>query len=72
MLCVHCDSVVDEDRLEFLIENNKEVTCCNCTKEIKVVGFMDFNHKTAPQLVLIPPNEPEVLRIAIRAHRRAR
>lgn len=71
MFCKYCSLKINEDRLEFLQENNKEITCITCSKETKVTGFMDYNHKTAPQLVLIP-NDPETIRIAKRAFRRAR
>ena len=71
MVCKHCNSSIDSEREAFLLEYNKAHTCTNCSKESKVTGFMDYNHKTAPQLVLIP-DDPEILRIAKRAFRRAR
>lgn len=69
--CKNCNSEIPSERLEFLLENKKELTCVNCSTELRITGFMDYNHKTAPQLVLIP-NDPETLRIAKRAFRRAR
>lgn len=69
--CKKCNSEIPEERLEFLLENNKMITCVKCTNETRVTGFMDYGHKTAPQLVLMP-NDPEILRIAKRAFRRAR
>lgn len=71
MICKHCNSAITPERAEFLSEYNKEPTCLGCTKETKMTGFMDYNHKTAPQLVLVP-DDPEILRIAKRAFRRAR
>lgn len=72
MICKYCDSTIPEEREEFLVESKKEITCVGCSKESKITGFMDYNHKTAPQLVLVPADEPETLRIAKRAFRRAR
>jgi hypothetical protein len=36
------------------------------------VGFMCWNHKTAPQLVMVPSNAKEKIRVLHRANRRAR
>ncbi len=69
--CIKCETEIHPERIEFLVENKKEFTCVKCTTESRITGFMDYNHKTAPQLVLIP-NDRETLRIAKRAFRRAR
>lgn len=71
MLCKFCNNTIDQERLEFLTEYKKELTCLDCTKEVRFTGFMDYNHKTAPQLVILP-NDPEIKRIAKRAFCRAR
>lgn len=69
--CLYCSQFVCEDRVSFLNETNKEITCLKCSQEKRLEGFMDYGHKTAPQLVIVPENE-EVKRIAKRAFRRAR
>lgn len=71
MICKYCDSDIPEGRIEFLLEYGKEITCIDCTKEVKQIGFMDYGHKTAPQLVILP-EDPEIKRIAKRAFCRAR
>lgn len=70
--CRKCNIGIHPDRVEFLIEEGKPLRCVNCSEETKKQGFMDYAHKTAPSLVMIPQNNPEALRIAQRAFRRAR
>ena len=38
---IHCSSEVDEDRLEFLIEYNKPITCMKCSMEQPSTGYKD-------------------------------
>lgn len=72
MICNYCKSVIDEDRLEFLIEYNRPIVCKDCSVEQRAVGFMDWGHKTAPSLVMVPANAKETIRKLDRANRRAR
>lgn len=72
MICVYCQSMIDNDRLEFLMESNRTLVCKDCSTEQRAVGFMNFSHKTAPDLVVCPANAKETLRILHRANRRAR
>lgn len=72
MHCIYCRSDIPEGRLEFLIENHRMMTCLGCSTEQRAVGYMDYGHKTAPQLVLCPSNARETRRILDRANRRAR
>lgn len=72
MNCVSCFGDIDSERYEFLIEFNRPMICKNCSTEQRAVGFMDYGHKTAPQLVLCPSNAKETRRILERANRRAR
>jgi hypothetical protein len=60
------------DRYQFLIETNRKIICRECSTENKAVGFMNYSHKTAPDLVVCPANAKESLRILHRANRRAR
>lgn len=71
MNCIKCFADVPFGRYEFLLETNRELTCIKCSAESKRTGYMDFNHKTAPQLVVLP-EDPEIKRIAKRAFCRAR
>lgn len=72
MICRYCQSVIDNDRLEFLTEYNRPMVCKDCSTEQRAVGYMNFEHKTAPQLVMVPANAKETIRILDRANRRAR
>ena len=72
MLCRYCNSIIHNDRAEFLQEFNRPNVCLNCSTEQRAVGFMDWGHKTAPQLVVCPSNATETKRILNRANRRAR
>jgi len=72
MICIYCKSMIDSDRLEFLVEYNKTMVCKECSTEQRAVGYMDFAHKTAPSLVMVAANAKETIRILDRANRRAR
>lgn len=71
MTCIICQKEIPVERYEFLCETGRNITCVNCSSEPKKTGFMDFNHKTAPQLVILP-EDPEIKRIARRAFCRSR
>jgi hypothetical protein len=64
--------MIDNDRLEFLTEFNRPMVCKDCSTEQRAVGYMDFAHKTAPSLVMVPANAKETIRKLDRANRRAR
>jgi uncharacterized protein YaiE (UPF0345 family) len=72
MHCIYCNEIIPDGRLDFLREYNKTITCVCCSTEKRAVGFMDWNHKTAPSLVMVPANAKETIRILDRANRRAR
>ena len=72
LFCSYCRDDVDSERYDFLIEQNRPIVCKGCSTEGKAMGFMDYGHKTAPQLVMVPSNAEETIRILHRANRRAR
>jgi hypothetical protein len=72
MLCVSCYKQIDFMRIEFITEFNKPQVCKHCSIEKRVLGYMDYGHKTAPQLVMCSANATETKRILDRANRRAR
>lgn len=49
-------------------------TCIGCAEKrgVKKIGFMVFPHKTGSSLMTIDPGNEEAMRLAKRAHRRAR
>jgi hypothetical protein len=58
--------------VEFLNEYNRPMVCIECSTEQRAVGYMDWGHKTAPSLVMVPANAKETIRKLDRANRRAR
>ena len=72
MVCNYCKSIIDEDRLDFLTTYNRPMVCKECSVEQRAVGYMSWEHKTAPSLVMVPANAKETIRILDRANRRAR
>jgi hypothetical protein len=72
MNCIYCKNCVGLDRYEFLVETGRKIICKDCSVENRAVGFMDWGHKTAPSLVLVPSNATETIRKLDRANRRAR
>jgi hypothetical protein len=64
--------MIDADRADFLIEYNRPMVCVECSTEQRAVGYMDWGHKTAPSLVMVPANAKETIRKLDRANRRAR
>ena len=72
MICIHCKSLIDQDRYEFLEEFNRPMVCKNCSTEQRAVGFLSYSHKTAPELVMVAANNTESIRRCNRANRRAR
>lgn len=72
MNCIYCKNCVGVDRYEFLVETGRNIICTECSVENRAVGFMDWNHKTAPSLVMVPNNATETIRILKRANRRGR
>jgi hypothetical protein len=72
MNCIYCQNPMDFERYEFLMETGRKIICKGCSVENRAVGYNDFAHKTAPQLVMVPANAKETIRILDRANRRAR
>ena len=70
--CISCFDKIDNDRYDFLVEFNRPMICKDCSTEKRAVGFMDWNHKTAPSLVMVPNNAKETIRILNRANKRSR
>jgi len=72
MNCIYCKVEIHPERVEFLNETGRTVTCLDCSTEKRALGYMDWNHKTAPSLVMVPSNATETIRVLDRANRRAR
>ena len=72
MTCIYCNSIIPTERLEFLQETGRRLVCIGCSSESRAVGYMSWEHKTAPSLVMVPANAKETIRKLDRANRRAR
>lgn len=69
--CTFCGAPIDADRLEYLTETGRPLTCKACSTEGHAVVLMEYGHKTAGTIVRVGTN-PEQVRLASRAYRRAR
>ena len=69
MYCVNCNGIIPVARLEVLPDTQ---TCVGCSTAKPMVGFMDWAHKTAPELVMINSADKENLRRAKRISARSR
>jgi hypothetical protein len=68
-LCTKCAKIIPIERLA-IIPNTEE--CVECSSVQRVVGFMDFGHKTGGECVTVDPRNQENLRRAQRINERAR
>ena len=68
-LCSICHQTINPIRIEIIPDTH---TCVNCSTTEKVVGFMDWSHKTAPELIILNPQNKEDIRRADRINRRSR
>lgn len=67
--CKNCEKKIPKARLEVLPDTD---TCVGCSEAKPMMGFMDWAHKTAPELVMVNPADKENLRRAKRINARAR
>lgn len=67
--CSICHQTIPSIRIEILPNTQ---TCAECSTTEKVVGFMDWSHKTAPELVILNPENKESIRRAERINKRSR
>jgi hypothetical protein len=66
--CRVCRKPIPKERIAALPQTT---TCVFCSDEEPTQGLIEFGHKTAPSLVILP-NDPEQRRRARRSFRRAR
>ena len=59
--CMKCDCEIPAMRLEALPNTT---TCVGCSRVKSYVGFLDWNHKTTPEIVMIPSDDRENVRRA--------
>ena len=67
MKCPVCDIDIPEERVDLGFQ-----TCIKHSTAKPVVGFMVFNHKTAPEIAIVSSSNKEGLRQAVRAFNRER
>jgi hypothetical protein len=67
--CYKCKAPIAAERLEILPDTH---TCVNCSGVQKYVGAMIFDHKTAPSLAFVRPENKEAVETLKRFVNRAR
>ena len=67
--CVRCKIVIPAERLDVLPDTH---TCVSCSGVQKYLGAMIFDHKTAPSLAFVRPENKEAVETLRRFVRRAR
>jgi hypothetical protein len=67
--CFRCKSPISAERLEILPDTH---TCVKCSGVQKYVGAMIFDHKTAPSLAFVRPENKEAVETLKRFVNRAR
>jgi hypothetical protein len=67
--CEICQQPIPAERLEALPTTRR---CVEHSDTKAVLAFNVYDHKTAPILVIINPDDTEAVRRAQRAHHRAR
>jgi hypothetical protein len=67
--CDVCDGAIPQERLEVLPDTT---TCVKCSRVKKNIVMPVYSHKTAPEMIVIPSEDRESLRRAIRANNRSR
>lgn len=67
--CCKCGCEIPAMRLEALPDTT---TCVKCSRVKSYVGFLDWNHKTAPEIVMLDPDDKENVRRAVAIHERRR
>jgi NAD-dependent SIR2 family protein deacetylase len=72
MNCPYCHKEIPQERVNFLVETERPITCVECSREEGVIGFQVYPHKTGSECVVIRPDDEEALRLADRADKRAR
>lgn len=70
MYC-RCGSEICPERLEFLQQRGRPLTCVKCSGEQPAVCLVEYGHKTASTVVIVG-TDPEQVRLARRAYKRAR
>lgn len=67
--CIKCKHPIAAQRLEVLPDTH---TCKECSTVQKYVGAMIFDHKTAPRLAYVRPEDKEAVETLKRFINRAR
>jgi len=69
MLCEICNEPIPQERLDAIPGTTR---CVRHSGVVKLMGLMDYGHKTAPSLVVLDPENKEAVRLARRAFNRSR
>jgi hypothetical protein len=67
--CMHCNVALDSERVEFLRDSGRPCVCVRCSEENPRLTLMEYGHKTAGYLVVVPRGDEQK---ALRAYKRSR
>lgn len=71
MQCIRCAAPIPDERADFLRATGRPERCLRCSDESAKVVLVEYGHKTAGAAVVVG-SDPEQIRLAQRAYRRAR
>jgi len=71
MQCIRCAAEIPAERAEFLRNSGRPERCLRCSGEPAKTVLFEYGHKTAGSAVVVG-SDPEQVRLAQRAYRRAR
>ena len=75
--CKHCGGEIPQERVEFLEQSNRDLTCVKHSKEQAAKSYLVFDNKTAGSIMIVPnrsdgSHDIEAIRQAERADKRDR
>lgn len=56
MHCLHCNNEIDFDRAQAIVDFDLTQSCIKCSKTQAPAVFMNYDHKTAGTLFVVPNN----------------
>jgi hypothetical protein len=69
LACLYCRSEIPTERAGFLMDTGRPLVCVSCSAERPTMALMEYGHKTAGYLVIVPRGEEGR---ALRAYKRSR
>ena len=70
MNCIHCNEIIDEDRLEFLVDYNKPLTCKSCSMEPAAKGYVKQPKPKKKNKIVQMTQEQHILKLGREEYQR--